>query len=73
MDRTTEYRHPCRDLPNRVRGDLLVTSVRVEEGPGHDHVHVWNRGGKAGTLVVNSGDGHPIARLLLPNREQVAP
>ena len=64
--RTTEYRHPARDLRDTVRGALLVTSVRVEQGPGHDHVHVWNRGGKAGTLDVTSGDGYAIARLLLP-------
>lgn len=69
--RTIEYRHPYRDLPNAVRGDLMITSVRVEQGPGHDHVHVWNRGGKAGTLVVTSGDGYAIARLLLPNGEPV--
>jgi len=43
----------------------LISSVRVEHGPGHDHVHVWNRGGKAGVLVVEKGDGNSIADWLL--------
>lgn len=64
--KTVEFVHPERDLPHTVRGDLLITSVRVERAFGHDHVHVWNRGGKAGMLVVSEGDGERIARLLLP-------
>lgn len=43
----------------------LISSVRVEHGPGHDHVHVCNRGGKAGVLVVNKGEGDQIAARLL--------
>lgn len=43
----------------------IITTVRVEEGPGHDNVHVWNRGGKAGVLVVDKGDGHRIAERLM--------
>ncbi len=43
----------------------LISSVRVEHGPGHDRVHVWNRGGKAGVLVVTKGDGDDIAARLL--------
>jgi len=42
----------------------VVTSVRVESGPGHDLVHVWNRGGKAGTLTVRKGDGEVVAARL---------
>ena len=42
----------------------LISSTRVEEGVRHDRVHVWSRGGKAGVLVVESGDGHAVARLL---------
>ena len=37
--------------------NAMVTTVRLEEGPGHDRVHIWNRGGKAGVLTVNVGDG----------------
>lgn len=49
--------------PTRERP--VVTSVRVEEpGFSHDHIHIWNRGGKAGTLVVDKGDGLVIARRL---------
>ena len=47
----------------------LISSVRVEHGPGHDHVHVWNRGGKAGILVVNKGEGDQIAARLLDSYE----
>lgn len=49
---------------------LLISSVRVSthvltQG-GHDIVEVWSRGGKAGTLVVEAGDGERIAALLQP-------
>ena len=44
----------------------LVTSVRVEYGPGHDRVRIWNRGGCAGELVVNRGDGNKVLVRLLP-------
>lgn len=53
------------DEPEHVAREHLITSVQIEEGPGHDIVHVWNRGGKAGTLTVNKGDGFHVARLLL--------
>ena len=43
----------------------LISSTRVEEGARHDRVHVWNRGGKAGVLVVESGDGHAVSARLL--------
>jgi hypothetical protein len=43
----------------------LVTSVRVEITGGHDVVHVWTRGGKAGVLTVDLGDGDPIAKRLM--------
>ena len=44
----------------------LITSVRVEYGPGHDRVRVWNRGGCSGELVVAKGDGDKLLDLLLP-------
>lgn len=47
----------------------LVSSVRLEEEPGHDVLHVWNQGGKAGTLTVNKGDGALIAERLIPDGE----
>lgn len=43
---------------------LLVTSVVVDAGPGHDRVRVWNRHGLAGELVVSAGDGAAIADRL---------
>lgn len=50
----------------------VITSVRVEFGPTHDRVHVWNRGGKAGVLTVAKGDGAKIAEMLggKPPQEQ---
>jgi len=44
--------------------DHPISSVRLDEGPAHDIVHVWNRGGKAGELTVASGDGAAVAALL---------
>jgi hypothetical protein len=64
-ENTVEFAHPARDNPYTVKSDLLVTTVRVDEGPGHDVVHVWNRGGKAGTLTVTKGDGRAVAARLL--------
>lgn len=47
----------------------LISSVRVEEGPRHDRVTVWNRGANCGTLTVDHGDGNRImARLMLDHR-----
>lgn len=62
-----------RDRLPVMRGDVeavgnfdprIVSSLRVEEGPAHDHVHVWNRGGKAGELVVQRGDGETLMLAL---------
>jgi len=51
------------EMPNM----LIVSSIRVEVGAAHDRVTVWNRGGCAGVLVVNKGDGETIARALMPD------
>lgn len=45
----------------------LVTSVRVERSGAHDRVSVWNDGAFAGELVVEPGDGVPLARRLVAN------
>lgn len=42
----------------------LISSVRVETGQRHDRVTVWNRGGSAGVLTVDAGDGNAVARRL---------
>lgn len=44
----------------------IITSVRVRSGGRHDTVTVWNRGGCAGTLTVEFGDGVSVADRLLP-------
>lgn len=51
-----------------VRSAHVITSVRVRRVGGHELVTVWNRGGNAGTLTVNIGDGFEIARRLLMER-----
>ena len=51
-------------LYRSLKEKSIVSSVRVEEGPGHDQVHIWNRGGKAGMLTVDLGDGVRFARRL---------
>jgi hypothetical protein len=54
----------------------LVTSGRVERRGGHDHVSIWVRGCKVGTLVMGAGfDGATLlARLgLLAPDLQVTP
>ena len=43
----------------------LISSVRVEAGPRHDRVSVWNRGGLAGVLLVDAGDGNDVADRLM--------
>ena len=48
----------------------LISSVRVEHGPRHDRVSVWNRGGLAGVLTVDAGDGNDIADRL---RDHLSP
>lgn len=58
------FTHHTFGEPSFVASSHVITSVRVEEGPGHDHIHIWNRGGKAGTLTVTKGDGELIARRL---------
>lgn len=42
----------------------MVSSIRLEEGPAHDRIHVWNRGGKSGTLIVELGDGMSFVERL---------
>lgn len=43
----------------------LISSVRLVPGPTHDIISVWNRGGLAGSLTVNAGDGALLKELLL--------
>lgn len=66
----TNYEGPVG--PTRERP--MISSVRLDEGPGHDVVHVWNRGGKAGELTVDKGDGLRLVERLFgphPYRELV--
>jgi hypothetical protein len=41
-----------------------VSSLSIQRLGGHDHVRIWNRGGLAGELIVDAGDGRHIASLL---------
>lgn len=40
-----------------------LTSLRLEEGEGHDRITVWERGACAGTLTLSSGAGSVVAGL----------
>lgn len=44
-------------------GDI-VSSIRTERLGDHVHISVWNRGGKAGELVVLPGDAPVIVMRL---------
>ena len=48
-----------------MKGESMISSIRLEENPRHDHLHIWNRGGKSGVLCVDHGDGLRIATRLL--------
>ena len=67
--RKTVVKMPGLDAPGTVRGRHLVTSVQVHHGPGHDTIRVFNRGGLAGELIVQSGDGVDVALRLIPDGE----
>jgi hypothetical protein len=43
----------------------LITSIRVDHGPGHDHCHVFVQGALTGMLVVDTGKGHALAAEML--------
>ena len=43
----------------------IISSVILEEGLGHDTIHIWNRGGKAGQITVEKDDGEYLAILLI--------
>ena len=51
------HRSTFNDEPGEFDGPKngIVSSVRLEEGVGHDIVHVWNQGAKAGELTVKKG------------------
>lgn len=38
-----------------------ITSIRIEEGVGHDHLTVWEHGANAGTLMLSKGLGKKVA------------
>lgn len=49
----------------------VVSSAAVVLHGAHDRVRIWSRGGLAGELVVEAGDGAKIATLLLMLEERV--
>jgi len=42
-----------------------ISSVRLEKTPGHDILHVWQRGGKCGSLTLDQGTGEAISELFI--------
>lgn len=63
-----DIRH--KEWESAPRSHLLVSSLRITETPSHWRIAVWNRGGKAGDLVVNAADGPAICDRLLPPAER---
>lgn len=48
-----------------------ITSIKVEEGPSHDRVSIWESGGLAGVLTVSKGAGSRIAFMLADTTDEV--
>ena len=40
-----------------------ITSVQLDEGPGHDRLRIWQDHGFAGELVLTAGAGREVARM----------
>jgi hypothetical protein len=51
-------------LPDANELLAVVSSVKLDEGPAHDRLRIWNRHGFAGELVLQKGDGVRLAALL---------
>lgn len=45
--------------------ESLISTVKIDYGLKYAYLHVWNRGGKVGTLKVNKEDVREIAHRLL--------
>ena len=65
MAKPTEYPKVLERTFRTTAGEL-VSSVRLIQGPGHERIQVWNRGGHAGELVVKVGDGLALVERLAP-------
>jgi len=43
---------------------LFFSSVRLEEGPGHDFVSFWQNGANNGRLALTKGTGRVLLTLM---------
>jgi hypothetical protein len=68
---STYYEHPNLNDKDFIKKNHIITSIRVDEDAGHDRITLWNRGGCAGTLTVDKGDGHTITRRLVPEARMI--
>lgn len=50
------------------RPGSAVSSVRIKVQGGHARLSIWNRGGLAGEIVVNTADADEIVNLLTGSR-----
>jgi len=48
-----------------IKSAMLISCVLCEQSGTHDRVTVFSRGGNAGTLCVDIGDGIALAKLLI--------
>lgn len=51
-------------LQTNIRKNNVISSLRVERNSQHWHIHIWNRGVKAGTICVDAKDGTEVVRRL---------
>ena len=51
-------------MQSNIRPDELISSIRIEMNDVHWRIHIWNKGGKAGTICVNATDGPEITKRL---------
>src|SRR3990170_3080808 len=49
-----------------------ITSLRLEEGPAHDRLAVWENHALAGTLTLSLGQGRRIAKYFAQTDEDGA-
>lgn len=47
-----------------TRNRPIVSSIRLEDGSSHETIHIWNRGGNSGMLIVDKGDGMKFVKAL---------
>lgn len=61
---STEHLEPADRTARTAPSEFVISSATVEHRGGFDVLHLWNRGGYAGELIVGHRDGMTIANKL---------